>query len=309
MSNPNRDLDGKEMITALNSENSTKQLLSGSLSATSSKQSSPLSALLSTGLLIALLLMAGMLGMYFGQNPIDFQSLATRFRACSSDTKTCPDGSVVSRVEPDCEFAPCPKVTPTPSPTPSLSAPVKPSANDGFNRFQLRVFSFEFPVSWRVVDYVKSININPRKWNQRVYFSTSTNEVIQYFEFLGVAELPIEELYNTYEAGFDEENQPLAEFEGKIEGQKMLLKVFARDETRKDPKDFEEANVFATVNFWCNNNFHRFRYFALNQGSSVKEFENLLKSINCTNSNTEQNSIPSLDPDLFKKYPSAVENK
>jgi len=32
--------------------------------------------------------------------------------ACTMDARICPDGSAVGRVAPDCEFAPCPSVTP-----------------------------------------------------------------------------------------------------------------------------------------------------------------------------------------------------
>jgi len=38
---------------------------------------------------------------------------------CTMDAKICPDGSAVGRTGPSCEFAPCPRVTSTPSPLPS----------------------------------------------------------------------------------------------------------------------------------------------------------------------------------------------
>lgn len=30
---------------------------------------------------------------------------------CTADAKQCPDGSYVGRIGPNCEFAPCPKMT------------------------------------------------------------------------------------------------------------------------------------------------------------------------------------------------------
>ncbi len=39
--------------------------------------------------------------------------------ACTADAKICPDGSAVGRVGPNCEFAACPSISPSPLPTPS----------------------------------------------------------------------------------------------------------------------------------------------------------------------------------------------
>lgn len=36
-------------------------------------------------------------------------AFAAGIGACPEDTKICPDGSIVVRVPPDCEFAPCPQ--------------------------------------------------------------------------------------------------------------------------------------------------------------------------------------------------------
>ncbi len=42
--------------------------------------------------------------------------------ACSQEAKQCPDGSYVGRTGPNCQFAPCPRTTITPRPTPKPSA-------------------------------------------------------------------------------------------------------------------------------------------------------------------------------------------
>lgn len=45
-------------------------------------------------------------------------------KACTLEAKICPDGSSVGRTGPDCEFAPCPQITNTPTPIPTpLSMP------------------------------------------------------------------------------------------------------------------------------------------------------------------------------------------
>lgn len=40
--------------------------------------------------------------------------------ACTMDALVCPDGSTVGRSGPNCEFAPCPPVTPTPTTDPMI---------------------------------------------------------------------------------------------------------------------------------------------------------------------------------------------
>jgi hypothetical protein len=42
-------------------------------------------------------------------------------RACTEEAKQCPDGSYVGRTGPDCEFAACPSVVPSPAPVPTPS--------------------------------------------------------------------------------------------------------------------------------------------------------------------------------------------
>lgn len=48
---------------------------------------------------------------------------------CTQDAKACPDGSYVGRQGPNCEFAPCPSITPTTTKTanPTVSAQTSPS--------------------------------------------------------------------------------------------------------------------------------------------------------------------------------------
>ncbi|HQT83081.1 MAG TPA: hypothetical protein PLW99_02955 [Candidatus Paceibacterota bacterium] len=52
-------------------------------------------------------------------------------QACSLEAKLCPDGSAVGRVGPDCEFAPCPTATTTPSGTPPGTSGVRGTVSLG----------------------------------------------------------------------------------------------------------------------------------------------------------------------------------
>ncbi len=45
--------------------------------------------------------------------------------ACTQEAKQCPDGSYVGRTGPKCEFAPCPNVSPSPTPAPNGEAIIK----------------------------------------------------------------------------------------------------------------------------------------------------------------------------------------
>ncbi len=67
------------------------------------------SPLIIGGIIIVALIFGGLV-VYFWQRypekrPFDIPS---RGKACTMEAKICPDGSVVGRVPPDCEFAPCP---------------------------------------------------------------------------------------------------------------------------------------------------------------------------------------------------------
>jgi hypothetical protein len=51
-------------------------------------------------------------------------------QACTKEAKVCPDGSIVGRTGPSCEFAPCPETAPaaeTPAETPPADATTPPS--------------------------------------------------------------------------------------------------------------------------------------------------------------------------------------
>jgi len=54
---------------------------------------------------------------------MQFGSNGTDEIACSKDGKSCPDGTVVGRVPPSCEFAPCPNQTSQETP-PEMPPPV-----------------------------------------------------------------------------------------------------------------------------------------------------------------------------------------
>lgn len=50
---------------------------------------------------------------------------------CTQDAKFCPGGSYVSRTGPNCEFAPCPNVTPTCTPRPNITGDAYPPEPPG----------------------------------------------------------------------------------------------------------------------------------------------------------------------------------
>ena len=79
-------------------------------------------------------------------------------KACTQDSKICSDGSYVSRIPPNCEFAPCPSPSITPSPSCTEFKPIiKPSSNKGWDIFTGKAmnnscnqsFSIEYPDSWQ----------------------------------------------------------------------------------------------------------------------------------------------------------------
>lgn len=75
--------------------------------------------LLIIGAVITVLLL--LIGMFFGLNwYIRMQELGNNQVACTADAKICPDGSAVGRSGSNCEFAPCPTVSPQDIPTITL---------------------------------------------------------------------------------------------------------------------------------------------------------------------------------------------
>ncbi len=61
------------------------------------------------GIIIFLLISIGAVGFYL------YKQQSPEQIACTMEAKACPDGSSVGRTGPNCEFAPCPKITPTPT--------------------------------------------------------------------------------------------------------------------------------------------------------------------------------------------------
>lgn len=73
--------------------------------------------------------------------------------ACTQEAKICPDGSSVSRTGPNCDFAPCPPVTTSSSPTPGPTTGWKIYSNKDLG------VNFMYPPDWNV-DLVNGINLN-----------------------------------------------------------------------------------------------------------------------------------------------------
>ncbi len=72
---------------------------------------------------IFLLFVLGLIGaFYLGRvsNDLNLPSIPIinpEEKACTLEAKSCPDGSYVGRVPPNCDFAPCPTSKPTPTTT------------------------------------------------------------------------------------------------------------------------------------------------------------------------------------------------
>lgn len=96
---------------------------------------SPLTKIALGVLLLSCLALLGYLVMNLG--------LGKKQTACTAEAKICPDGTSVGRTGPNCEFAPCPTVSPTPVSTPDLTANWKTYINDVYN------YSIKYPLGWR----------------------------------------------------------------------------------------------------------------------------------------------------------------
>lgn len=66
-----------------------------------------------TPFIVGVLILAVIVGGYFWQN----KAVDAPIVACTMEAKLCPDGSSVGRSGPQCEFAECPTMSETPSPT------------------------------------------------------------------------------------------------------------------------------------------------------------------------------------------------
>ncbi len=87
------------------------------------------------------------------------QSLSNnRHKACTLDTKICPDGSSVGRTGPNCEFAQCSTVNNT----------EKQYSNQYFN------ISFTYPTSWEITEQ----NLNQNNTNPS-FISLKSKDFIQ----------------------------------------------------------------------------------------------------------------------------------
>ncbi len=98
------------------------------------KGSAPLIIIL--GMLVILGIVGG--AYYFGKS---LSKTPDKSKACTEEAKQCPDGSFVGRVGPNCEFKPCPSVTPK---TSDETANWKMYINQKFG------FSMKYPKDWIV---------------------------------------------------------------------------------------------------------------------------------------------------------------
>ncbi|MBI3379331.1 hypothetical protein HY029_01090 [Candidatus Gottesmanbacteria bacterium] len=115
-------------------------------------RSTPKSIFILGGLLI---LIAGLFGGYYLTKSSTSEKPKSQLtgKACTQEAKLCPDGSSVSRTGINCEFAPCPQITITSSPTPDLMANWKTYSNSKLN------FSAKYPPKWFITEYQAGIGI------------------------------------------------------------------------------------------------------------------------------------------------------
>lgn len=97
-------------------------------------------------ILIGILLLVGVgAGAYFLGTQRSSKAIPSpQQKACTEEGKQCPDGSYVSRVGPNCEFAQCP----SPSPTPLLS---DETAN--WQTYTSGKLTFKYPDGWNAKDF------------------------------------------------------------------------------------------------------------------------------------------------------------
>lgn len=216
---------------------------------------------------------------------------------CTNEAKECPDGSFVVRTGPNCEFEECP-----------VQNKDDNQVSDQFSIHKSSDFSFEYPSSWEISEYKAYADSNPVTWNEMTFFDTPDRERVAFFKFTNVEEKNIEDLYKDYEKGGL--GEPATHFlstqKGLIEGNDLLMKTMSDDTPPNGPaySNSHQDQTFVLATFWCDGNYYRFLYFALNQGSNISQFENLLKSFKCSNTIGET-KIPEIDKSFFI-YPPVV---
>ena len=217
--------------------------------------------------------------------------------ACTEEAKQCPDGSFVTRTEPDCEFKAC---------------PTQSGGEEGFNSLSEHKssdFSFKYPNDWKISEYKINSDNNPITWDEMTFFDTPDKERIAFFQFKNVEKKSIEDLYKEYEEekfGREPETHFLVTQKGLAAGNELLMSTMSDDVPPNGPaySNSHDDQTFVLVTFWCGGSYYRFEYFALNQGSHISNFEKLLNSFECSSDNNGETEIPKIDKSLFI-YPPA----
>jgi hypothetical protein len=102
-------------------------------------------------LLDIIIIGGGAMYFYLSQSPQP--SLPT----CPLDFKTCPDGSKVYRLPPDCQFPQCPSLSETEKPQPQDE-----TANWKVYRNEKYKFEVKYPEDWKIVDLGSGFTITPK---------------------------------------------------------------------------------------------------------------------------------------------------
>lgn len=81
-------------------------------------------------------------------------------KACTEEAKICPDGTSVGRTGPNCDFAPCPKSSPTPTDETATWKTYNPSSN----------WTIKYPSNW----FTFSLDPNPVTGAREYQFSNKS---------------------------------------------------------------------------------------------------------------------------------------
>lgn len=91
-------------------------------------------------------------------------------QACTLEAKICPDGSSVGRTLPNCEFAPCPEISTTPTPVSDPTTDWQTYTNEKHH------FSFKYPEGWILRGFDNMRRLQDAKNSTNLFLEKSLGE-------------------------------------------------------------------------------------------------------------------------------------